>query len=140
MRFIQFVCSGALLLASISSAQAADFKVIANSSVSASDVSVDDLKAVFLGTKTSLGEGGHVVPVLEKGGPAHEAFLSKCIGKTDSALSNYYRALVFTGNGSMPKMVASDTEVAEYVAKSKGAIGYVSPGAATPGVKVLEVK
>lgn len=118
---------------------AADFKVIANQSVGVSDVSVDDLKSVFLGTKTSLGDS-RVSPVLEKSGAAHEAFLKECVGKTDSALNTYYRSLVFTGKGSLPKTVSSDEEVAEYVAKTKGAIGYVGAGASPAGVKVLAVK
>ena len=117
---------------------AADFKVVANPSVKASQISVDDLKGVFLATKTSL-DGTDVEPVLEKGGAAHEAFL-KDLGKSDAALSTYYRSLVFTGRGSMPKMFASDAEVIEYVSKTKGAIGYVSAGANAAGTKTLDVK
>jgi ABC-type phosphate transport system substrate-binding protein len=81
-----------------------------------------------------------VEPVLEKDGAAHEAFLKEYIGKTDMALETYYRSLVFTGKASMPKTLAADAEVVAYVAKTKGAIGYVSAGAATAGVKTLEVK
>ena len=107
--------------------------MIANPSISASDVSVDDLKAVFLQTKTSIGDS-HVTPVLEKSGAAHEAFLSKCVGKSDSALVTYYRSLVFTAKGSLPKTLSSDEEVAAYVSQTRGAVGYVSASAAAPGV------
>jgi len=75
-----------------------------------------------------------------KSGAAHEAFVKQYLGKTDAALETYYRSLVFTGKGSMPKALASDAEVVSYVAKTKGAIGYVSAGAGTEGVKALEVK
>ena len=122
------------------SAFAGDIKVIANASVGASSLSVDDLKGVFLATKTSLSDGSHVEPVLEKGGPAHEAFLKEYIGKTDSAFETYYRSLVFTGKASMPKTVGSDAEVVSFVLKTKGAIGYVSASAIAPGAKTLEVK
>lgn len=122
------------------SAQAGDVKVIANESVKASAVSSDELKGVFLATRTSLSDGSHVEPVLMKAGAAHEAFLKQYVGKTGNALETYYRSLVFTGKGSMPKTLASDAEVVEYVAKTKGAIGYVSGDAGTDGVKVLEVK
>ena len=47
---------------------------------------------------------------------------------------------MFAGNASMPKAVASEAEIISYVAKSKGAIGYVSAGAAPKGVKILEMK
>ncbi len=123
----------------LGSLHAANFQVIANSSVGVSDVSSDDLKSVFLGTKTSLGDS-HVSPVLEKSGAAHEAFLKECVGKSDSGLTTYYRSLVFTGKGSMPKTMSSDVEVTAYVAKTKGAIGYVGAGTSPAGVKVLAVK
>lgn len=138
MRNIHIILLAALCVTV--SASAADLKVIANPSVAASSVSADELKGVFLSTKTSLSDGSHVEPVLGKGGPTHEAFLKEYLGKTDVALQNYYRSLVFTGKASMPKTLGADAEVVAYVAKTKGAIGYVAAGASTAGVKTLEVK
>jgi hypothetical protein len=120
--------------------QAGEIKIIANPSVGASGISSDDLKRVFLITKSSLSDGSHVEPVLEKGGAAHEAFLKEYLGKTDAALSTYYRSLVFTGKGAIPKTLASDAEVVAYVAKTKGAVGYVAASTPVAGVKELEVK
>ena len=131
--------TGVVLVAAIS-AWGAEIKVIANPSVGASSVSADELKGVFLATKTSLSDGSHVEPVLEKGGATHEAFVKEYLGKTDAALQTYYRSLVFTGKASMPKTLGADAEVVAYVAKTKGAIGYVGAGASMAGVKTLEVK
>jgi ABC-type phosphate transport system substrate-binding protein len=130
----------ALLTISAASATAADIKVIANSSVGATSVSSDELKGVFLATKSSLSDGSHVEPVLLKGGAVHEAFLKDYVGKTDSGLETYYRSLVFTGKGSMPKQFATDAEVVAFVEKTKGAIGYVAAATASGSAKVLEVK
>jgi hypothetical protein len=99
------------------------------------EISVD-LKGMFLATKTSL-DGAEVAPCSPRP-RAHGR--SSDLGKTDSALSTYYRSLVFTGKGSMPKMCASDAEVIEYVSKTKGAIGYVSAAANAAGTKTLDVK
>jgi len=129
----------ALVFVASSPIFAADVKVIANPSVSATSVSSGDIQSVFLLDKDSLG-GSHVQPVLVKGGAAHEAFLKEYLGKNDSALQAFYRSLVFTGKASMPKSVANDAEVVAYVAKTKGAVGYVSAAASTEGVKTLEVK
>jgi hypothetical protein len=120
-------------------AQAADLKIIANVSVKASEISLDDLKAVFLITKQSV-DGSDVMPVLIKAGAAHEALLKDVLGKSDTALGTYYRSLVFTGKAAMPKSLATEAEVIAYVAKTKGAVGYVSAAAATPGVKTLALK
>ena len=140
MKYISCCFALAIGLLGSSGARAASLKVIANPSVGASSVSADELKGVFLATKTSLSDGTHVEPVLEKGGATHESFVKEYLGKTDAALQTYYRSLVFTGKGSMPKTVTDDAEVVEYVAKTKGAIGYVAAGASTAGVKTLEVK
>jgi ABC-type phosphate transport system substrate-binding protein len=120
-------------------AWAADIKVIANPDVKVTQVSTDELKRIFLATDTSI-EGGHVVPVFGKAGATHEAFLRQYLGKTDAALSTYYRSLVFTGKAFMPKMLGSDAEVAAYVAKTKGAIGYVDAGASAPGAKEIAIR
>jgi ABC-type phosphate transport system substrate-binding protein len=128
-----------LLLSLAAAAYASDVKVIVNASVNAASISAAELKNIFLATSTSL-DGSHVEPVLEKGGPVHEAFVKEYLGKTDAALQTYYRSLVFTGKASMPKELGSDADVVAYVAKTKGAIGYVSAGASAAGVKVLEVQ
>jgi hypothetical protein len=121
-------------------ATASGIKVIANPQLNISQVSAGDLKDIFLQTKTSLAGGSHVEPVLLKSGPAHQLFIKEHLGKTAETLVNYYRSLVFAGKGTMPRMLGSDAEVVEYVAKTKGAIGYVSEETKTTDVKILEVK
>ena len=138
MRCTFAVFLAVLGMAATASAAAGDFKLVANPSVKASEISASDLKGVFLVTKAALPDGSQVEPVLATTA-AHQAFL-KDLGKTDAALSMYYRSLVFTGRGSMPKVCNSDAEVIEYVSKTKGAIGYVSASATTSGTKTLDVK
>jgi ABC-type phosphate transport system substrate-binding protein len=121
-------------------AQGAGLKVIANLSVTVSSVSADELRNIFLVTKTSLNGGSPLEPVISSGGPIHQAFLKQYLGKTDAALKTYYRSLVFTGKAFMPKMLGSDAEVAAYVAKTKGAIGYVNADASAPGAKTITVR
>jgi TonB family protein len=118
---------------------AADIKVIANGSVKAEVISANEVKSVFLEKYNSLRDGTHVEPVLETDGPVHEAFLREYLGGTDDDLQNYYRALVFSGRGSMPKQLGSDAEVVAYVARTKGAIGYVSAETMGEDVKTLTI-
>jgi len=117
---------------------AGDVKMIANASVNVDIISPVDLRAVFLEEKSSI-DGSHVGPVLEKDGPVHEAFLQEYLARSDDDLQEYYRALVFTGRGSMPKILGSDAEVVAYVARTRGAIGYVSNATGTEGVKTLAI-
>ena len=129
--------SGLLLLAGRASAQ--DVKVIANSSVQSESISASELKSVFLEERSSLPGCGHVEPVLSKSRPAHEAFLKQVLGRSDSDLQMYYRSLVFTGRGAIPRTLDSDEAVVAYVAKTRGAIGYVSAAANAEGVRTLDL-
>jgi ABC-type phosphate transport system substrate-binding protein len=134
---LRIAAAASILLTSVC-AHAGGFKVIANNSVAVSAVSAADLKNIFLEDSDSLG-GTHVLPVLQKDGATHEAFAKQYLNRTPPALDVFYRALVFTGKASMPKVFATDAEVVAYVAKTKGAIGYVSNATATDGVKTLQV-
>jgi ABC-type phosphate transport system substrate-binding protein len=129
----------AMVAALITPAIAGDVQVIANPGVGVADLTADDLKEIFLGGKTSVG-GAAVEPVFEQTGAAHEEFLKTYLGKSDAALRNHFKTLVFTGKGAQPKAFASDAEVLKYVASTKGAIGYVSAAADTAGVKKLQIK
>ena len=91
-------------------------------------MSVDELKNVFLGNTSSLSDGSKVEPVLAESGAAHDEFLKDVVGKSAPALKNHLKTLVFTGKGSMPKSFASEADIVKYVAKTPGAIGYVSAG------------
>ena len=51
-----------------------------------------------------------------------------------------YGSLVFTGKAFMPKTLGSDAEVLDYVAKTKGAIGYGNAAASAPGTKAIAVR
>ena len=139
VRFAVLTCQ--FMICSIAPvAFAADVKIIANESVAMSSLSAEDLKGIFLMTKARLSDGSRPEPVLVNNGQAHETFLKEYLGKNDAGLTAYYRSLVFSGKGSMPKTVNSEEEVVAYVAKTKGAIGYVAADAKADGVKTLEVK
>jgi len=126
----------ALLVAPL---KAADVQVIANPDVNVAALSANDLKDIFLGSKTAVG-GTSIEPVLRMSGATHEAFLQAYIGKSDSALRNHFKTLVFTGKGTQPKAFSTDAEVVKYVLSTKGAIGYVSASADTGSAKKIQVK
>ena len=117
---------------------ASDVKIVANPSVRADSLTPAELRSVFLQDRRSL-DGSHVEPVLATGGAEHEAFLRQYVGKSNDGLRTYYRTLVFTGTGAMPKFLDSDAEIINYVSRTKGAIGYVNIDFPTNGVKVLAI-
>lgn len=128
-----------LLLVAAFNALGGDVKVIANTSVKADSISVEELRRLFLLQRKMLNDGSPVFPVLEKGGAVHEAFLRQYLERDASELRIYYQGLVFTGKGSMPKELNSDADVVAFVIRMPGAIGYVDRNSNSERAKVLTV-
>jgi TonB family protein len=122
-----------------SPASAADIKVVVNPSVRTESISVAELRSIFLLERRTLRDGSAVEPVLQKGGAIHEAFLRVYLDRDSEEIRRYYQGLVFTGKGLMPKQLDSDADVVAYIARTRGAIGYVSGTSPTDGVRVLNV-
>jgi TonB family protein len=139
MKACQYFINAAIALASVLNVFGSDVKVIANSSAAIDSISAGELKKIFLLQTKRLKDGSSVEPVLQKPGEVHDAFFKQFLNRDGEEIRIYYHGIVFTGKGSMPRELKSDAEVIAYVASTRGAIGYVSSGASTDGVKVLTV-
>jgi len=109
-----------------SAANAQDVVLVANKSVQISEIRDADVRAIFSGGKTRFSDGSRAVPVILKGGPANEVFLSNHLGETPDEFRAQWRKAVFTGQGAMPRSFDSESALIQYVAATPGAIGYVS--------------
>ena len=131
------ILSGLALTARL--AAAGDIKIIANRSIATSSISAEEIKSVFLQTRTVLKDGSPVHPILVKS-PVYSEFTDRFLGKTVEGLETYYRSLIFSGTGTIPRAFRSEAEVIAYASRTRGAITFVSASAQTPGVKTLELK
>ena len=138
-RLLLFLFTAALPLCYHARAQA-QVVVIANASIKASDVSAGDMRDIFTGATSTLKGGAAVGPVLLKQGATHDEFLTRYIGKSDSAFRASWRSLVFSGQGTMPHTLDSESAVVEYVSHTPGAIGYITRSTPHDGVKILAVR
>ncbi|MFN7924719.1 MAG: hypothetical protein U0Q16_31745 [Bryobacteraceae bacterium] len=140
MRIIPRIFFWVVVTVAATGLAAADgLKVIAHSSVGIDEISADDLRAVFLGTRTSLKRAGPVRPVLDRDHSSLQRFSASYLGKSSSALETYYRSLMFTGKGTLPVGFPSDEEVVAYVARTPGTIGFVRQSTPAAQVKTLRV-
>ena len=82
-------------------------------------------------------DGSEIVAVDQPGRSAlRESFSREIHEKSTAFVSRYWQRLIFAGRGIPPPELSSDEEVIAFVAKHRGAIGYVSPAAAiSDGVK-----
>lgn len=133
-----FIIAG-FALVSVANVAGSDIKVIANSSVITDFISMAELRRIYLLQTRKLKDGSVVEPVLQKRGSLHDAFSRQFLDRDGEEIRTYYHGIVFTGKGSLPREVNSDEEMVSYVARTRGAVGYVSGSANTDGVKVLAV-
>lgn len=120
-------------------ARAQDVLIVANKSVTVSQVKENELRDLFTGARSKFSDGSSAVPVILKGGPTHEVFLHRHVGDTPDEFRMRWRKAVFTGEGSMLKEFATEAALLDYVAATPGAIGYVSRVLDPSAVKVLNV-
>lgn len=121
----------AFFLGTAPSAWAGDaIVVIVNSANPVDNLSVGELKKLFLGDKSRWDTGKAVAPVMVgPGAPERAAFLKIVCGMSDADLSKYFMQAAFTGKSvTPPKDVSSAGAVKGAVAGSPGAIGFVKAG------------
>jgi ABC-type phosphate transport system substrate-binding protein len=101
--------------------------VIVNSSNPIDNLSMAELKKLFLSERSRWDTGKAVAPVmLAAGAPERTSFLKTVCGMTDADLGKYFLQAAFTGKSATPpKDVGSAAALKAFVAGSAGAIGFV---------------
>jgi len=115
--------------------------MVANSSTT--EMAAGDVVKLFLGKTKKWEDGTNVVITTLKSGDVHEAFLTTYVKKQPMQFDNYWKQLVFTGRGKMPKSFASEDEMLGFISSNKGAVGYVSDakaGSLPANVKAITIK
>lgn len=129
------------LLAIAAPIEAQAFKVIAHSDVVESELPSEVVARIFLKQSPKFPSGIAAKPVdLKKDSAVRARFSTEVVGRPVAAVETYWQQQIFAGKEVPPAAKASDEEVLAFVRSTPGAIGYVSAGASTTGVKVIEVK
>ena len=118
----------------------ADVVIIANKSVKEDRKSKDDIKNIFLGKIVKWEDGTKInIAVLKKENELHKTFAKDYTQKTTSQFEKWWRQMVFTGKGTLPKTFESQETLVEYVKENGGAIGYVDNADITGEIKIIAV-
>jgi hypothetical protein len=107
-------------------ATAQDVFIVTYKGAGGSQITASQLRDIFIGTRSRFDDGTRAIPVILKGGPAHEVFLHKHIGDSPDEFRTRWRKALFTGQGAMLKEFSSEAALLDYIAVTPGAIGYVS--------------
>lgn len=119
---------------------AGEIIVIANKNVPESQLTKDDVKAIYLGEKTKWSNDTKVTFVVLKTTEDQEKFMKDFVGKTPSQFNNFWKQQVFTGKGKIPDAFDDVKALLDFVAKTDGAIAYISSDAPADNVKKIVVK
>lgn len=138
LRIIFFLVFMALLTPSL--LLAGEIVVIANKNVPESLLTKEEVKAIFLGEKTKWSNDNKVTFVVLKTEADQEKFMKDFVGKTPSQFNNFWKQQVFTGKGKIPQSFDDPKALADFVAKTDGAIAYISSDVPVDNVKKIDVK
>jgi ABC-type phosphate transport system substrate-binding protein len=133
------ICVLCLLIFSSGSAWA-DIVIIAHQDVSETTVTEKDLQEIFLGKRVQWKDNTAIHPVTVKEAEFHKAFLKQYVNKSIAKWNAHWKRMVFTGNGTPPKQVATQQELLEYVVNTAGAIGYIDAETPVESVTIIEVQ
>ncbi len=118
-----------------------DVVVIVHPSNALAEISVSDVKKIYLGKKKFF-PGGEKIIVGDqpKGTQSRKFFYGGVVGKTETKLKSYWSRLIFTGKGTPPKVIGVDNVVKAWVASQPRAMSYIMRSEADNSIKILDLK
>jgi len=120
----------------------ADIYIIANADVPVGSLTPEEVKNIFIGQKKIWGNDLRVQVTLLKDYKPFDEFSKNYIGKSPNQFENWWKNMVFTGKGTMPKVFDNEADVLNFIAKTPGAIGYIAtkPEAEVSIIKVMVIQ
>lgn len=115
--------------------------IVINQSNPLSDVSLAELRTVFLGERSHWPNGRRITLVMmEPGQPERDAILQDVCRMTESDFRRRFLQGLLTGEVLVsPKTLATPVGVRKFVFNVPGAIGYLRPADVDGSVKVLRI-
>lgn len=115
--------------------------VIANKSVKSSDLTLNQLRAIFSLRAKEWPDGSKItVIVLEDTNPHHKAFLLNNLKMLPHQLRRQWDRYIYSGIGQGPTVVKSKQDMLDKVNSIPGAVGYVEGGESNDQILTLSIK
>ncbi len=124
-----------------STAHADEVVLIVNPANALSEMTLKDVKRIYLGKSKFFPGGGKVIPADQsEKSTVRDIFYEVMIGKSASKLKAYWSKRIFTGKGTPPKVIKGDEAMLAWVAAQPMALGYVFRKSVNDSVKMLNLK
>jgi ABC-type phosphate transport system substrate-binding protein len=141
MRLSRFPYLVAIVLLAAASvwAQGGGYKIVVNPSNPETSMSKDEVARIFLKKATKFPDGRSASPVdLAVNSSVRENFSKSVLGKPASAVDAYWQQQIFSGR-DIPPPQKSENAAISFVRSNENGIAYISSGADTAGLKVINV-
>ncbi len=139
-------CMSTLMLMAVLSftaiaAHADEVVLIVNPANPLTEMTLKDVKNIYLGKSKFFPGGGKVIPADQpEKSLVRKIFYDVMIDKTPSKLKAYWSKRIFTGKGTPPIVKKDDAAMLAWVAEQPPALGYVYRKSVNDSVKVLNLK
>ncbi|WP_245947809.1 phosphate ABC transporter substrate-binding protein [Billgrantia montanilacus] len=115
-----------LFLALIVGSASAEVVVVVSAQNPTESLTRAQLTDIYLGRLNRFPSGESVTPIDQReGATAHRLFYRDYLGQTPAQIKAHWSKLIFTGRGQPPRSVADDSAMADTVAASPDALGYL---------------
>lgn len=114
-----------LFLTGVSSLRAEEIVVVVNAKAPVTQVSAEQVRAIYLGEVT-FWDGVRVVPVgYQDGFAVQQAFLERVVRLDETRFKTYWIRRIFQEGGVPPKKATSQENALDIIARHEGGIGFV---------------
>lgn len=116
-------------------------EVVVHPTVTHETIARSTLRAIFGMRLRNWPDGMPIVVfVLRSDDPAHAAFTKQTLDMFPHQLQRAWNRLVYSGTGQAPMVVSSPQEMADKIATTPGAVGYLSRDWINEKLRVLSVE
>ena len=103
------------------------------------EISLSDIKRIFLGMKRSYPNGNEAIPIsYQANTELSKEFSKKVLDKSSHQLKAYWAKRLFTGKGTPPKVMDNIEHIVILVANNPSLIGFVPSDAVNETVRVVD--
>ncbi|MEA2117559.1 phosphate ABC transporter substrate-binding protein [Halovibrio sp. HP20-50] len=130
-----------LLFSLLAGSAGAEVVVVVSAQNPTKTLSHAELGDIYLGRLSRFPDGTAVVPVDQREtSPAYTEFYRYHLEKTPTQIKAHWSKLIFTGRGQPPARVANDTAMANAIAVSSRAIGYLDSTIIDERLRVVAIE
>jgi len=138
IRWLLVLLAGVLLTPTLPAEARAQFAVIVNPRNPIKDLSLEELRRLYLGRTTTFSQNQPVI-LLEQAAIS-DGFYQAALGMNEARLRRHWIGIVFSGETAKPpKSIAVADDLKRAVAENRGAIAFIDLAETEPGMKVLTI-